>query len=163
MEIHSIFHHKTILGSEIYAELLFLHAFTGRDTTSSIYGVGKAAVFKNLILNKHLQEVALVFTASSRSHEEIQLETKQCLLFSRKIPTRLSILYATMSIVFKGNTDQAFNSLQHKRLVENVATAKYFVEPKILLPAESAKRYHSFRTYFQMMQWNGKCNLRAVD
>lgn len=68
-----------------------------------------------------------------------------------------------MSIIFKGNTDQTFNSLRHKRLVEKVATAKYFVKPKILPPAESAKRYHSFRTYFQMMQWNRECNLRAVD
>ena len=66
MEIHNILHYKTILGSEIYIKLSFLHAFIGCDTTSSIYGVGKATVFKKLILNQHMQEVALVFTASSR-------------------------------------------------------------------------------------------------
>ena len=63
MEIHNILYYKTILQSEIYTKLLFLHVFTGCDTTSSVHGVGKAAVFKKLILNKHLQAVALVFTA----------------------------------------------------------------------------------------------------
>lgn len=63
MEIHNILHYKTILQSEIYTKLLFLHVFTGCDTTSSVHGVGKATVFKKLILNKHLQAVALVFTA----------------------------------------------------------------------------------------------------
>ena len=37
--------YKTILGSNIYAKLLFLHALTGCDTTSSINGVGKSTVF----------------------------------------------------------------------------------------------------------------------
>lgn len=101
MKIHNILHYKAILGFEIYTELLFLRAFTGCNTTSSIYGGGKATVFKNLISNKHLQQVALVFTASSRSYEDIQLVTKQCLLFSREIPTRLSILYATNDLLRK--------------------------------------------------------------
>ena len=65
MEIHNILHYKTILQSEIYTKLLFLHVFTGWDTTYSVHGVGKATVFKKLISNKHLQAVALVFTAQS--------------------------------------------------------------------------------------------------
>ena len=47
MKINNILHYKTILGSEIYPKLLFQHAFTGCDTTSSIYGVGKDTVLKN--------------------------------------------------------------------------------------------------------------------
>ena len=120
MEIHNILHYKTILWFEIYTELLFLHAFTGCNTTSSIYGVGKATIFKNLISNKHLQEVALVLTTSSRSYEEIQLETKQCLLFSREIATRLSILYAT-------------NDLLRKKLQLNILSSrKYYLQPNQL-------------------------------
>ena len=38
--------YKTILGSNIYAKLLFLHVLTGCDTTSSINGVGKSRVLK---------------------------------------------------------------------------------------------------------------------
>lgn len=65
MEIHNILHFKTTLRSEIYTKLLFLRVFTGCDTTSSVHGVGKATVFNKLISNKHLQAVALVFTAQS--------------------------------------------------------------------------------------------------
>ena len=54
-----------ISGSESYPKLLFLHAFTGCDTISSIYGVKKASIFKKLISKKHLQEVALVFSTNS--------------------------------------------------------------------------------------------------
>ena len=53
MEIHNILHYKTILGSEVYPKLLFRSAFTGCDTASSIYGVGKATAFKTLISNTH--------------------------------------------------------------------------------------------------------------
>ena len=61
-----------ISGSESYPKLLFLHAFTGCDTISSIYGVKKASIFKKLISKKHLQEVALVFSTNSWSHLEIK-------------------------------------------------------------------------------------------
>ena len=59
--------------SKIYAKLLFRYALTGCVTTSSINGVGKATVlYKKLLSNIHLQEAALVFTSSSKSHEEIE-------------------------------------------------------------------------------------------
>ena len=67
---HNIFHHKTILGSNIYAKIIFLHALTGCDTSSSINGARKATDFKNFVSNKHLQEAALVFTARSKSHKD---------------------------------------------------------------------------------------------
>ena len=69
-------------------KLLFLHALTGCDTTFSVNGVGKATVFEKLLSNKYLQEAALVFSASGKQHEEIELAEKK-----------------TMSIISKGNTD----------------------------------------------------------
>ena len=146
IEIHNILHYKTILGSEVYPKLLFLSAFTGCDTASSIYGVGKVTAFKTLISNTHWQEVALVFTANSRSHEEIESAGNKA-----------------MSIIFKENTDQTLNSVRHKRLVDKIDIAKYFVKPEKLPPTESAAKYHSFRTYLQIIQWKGESNLLAVN
>ena len=52
--------YKIILGSNIYAKLLFLHALEGWETTSSINGVGKSTVFsEKTFIKKHLQEAAL--------------------------------------------------------------------------------------------------------
>ena len=68
-----------------------------------------------------------------------------------------------MSIIFKENTDQTLNSLRHKRLVDKIDIAKYFVKPEKLPPTESAAKYHSFRTYLQIMQWKGESNLLSVN
>ena len=40
---------KSIFGSELCTQLLFLHAFTGSDSTLRIYGVGKKSVFQKLV------------------------------------------------------------------------------------------------------------------
>lgn len=39
---------KQLLGDEICSDLLFAHAFSGSDTTSRVFGVGKKTVFINL-------------------------------------------------------------------------------------------------------------------
>ena len=93
-----------------------------------------------------MQEVALVSTASSRSHEEIESAGSK-----------------TMCIIFKGNTDQALNSLHHKRLIDEFDTAECLVKYETLPPIGSATKYHSFRTYFPIIQWMRESNLRAVD
>lgn len=36
---------KNLLGDGVCTDLLFAHAFTGRDTTSRFFGVGKKSVF----------------------------------------------------------------------------------------------------------------------
>ena len=49
-------------------------------------------IFKTLLSNKHLQVAVLVFSASSKSHEE-------------------------MPIISKGSTDHSLNSLCHKQII----------------------------------------------
>ena len=41
-----------VLGHELNAQILFLHAFTGCDSTSRIYGIGKKSVFSKIVENK---------------------------------------------------------------------------------------------------------------
>ena len=41
---------KEILGNDVCQSLPFLHAFTGCDTTSRIFGIGKKTVLKRLLL-----------------------------------------------------------------------------------------------------------------
>ena len=134
-----------ILGSEGYLKLLFLHAFTGCDTISSIYRVRKATIFKKLISKKHLQEAVLVFTANSWSHEEIKSAGNKA-----------------MSIIFKGNTNQTLNPHRHKQLIDKVATAKLFIKQETT-PTESTTKCHKFWTCFQVVQWRGENNSCAVD
>ena len=45
-DIHAM---KQVLGNELCAHLLFIHAFTGCDATSCIFGVGKRSAFHQLV------------------------------------------------------------------------------------------------------------------
>ena len=43
---HDIYRYLEILGKDLCIHLLFVHAFSGCDTTSSFFDVGKGTVFK---------------------------------------------------------------------------------------------------------------------
>ena len=67
---------------------------------SELKEYAKLRYLKILLPNKHLQEAALVFTPSGKSHEEIESAGKK-----------------TLPIIFKGNTAYSLNSLRHKQLI----------------------------------------------
>lgn len=55
-----------------------------------------------------------------------------------------------MSILYDGKTGNSLKAFRHRMLVEKVAAAKSFVAPERWPPTESATKYHSFRTYYQV-------------
>ena len=58
---------KKVLGNDICFNLLFLHAFTGCDTTSWIFGVGKKSVLQKFIKNEAtLNSCAKVFSSPNQ-------------------------------------------------------------------------------------------------
>lgn len=48
-KVYNIIEMKQVLGSDLCSQLLFIHAFTGCDTTSHIFGVGKHTAFHKLV------------------------------------------------------------------------------------------------------------------
>ena len=61
---------KSLLGDKLCSELLFIHAFSGCDTTSRIHGIGKKALFQKFV--KGSTELALSsrdFMASGRRNK----------------------------------------------------------------------------------------------
>ena len=51
------------------ANILFLHALLGCDTTSRLFGIGKAAILKKFETNTVLQQSAKVFDDESAAPE----------------------------------------------------------------------------------------------
>ena len=47
--VHDINSLKAIIGPDICSQLLFIYAFTGCDSTSRIFGIGKKMAFKKLV------------------------------------------------------------------------------------------------------------------
>ncbi|KAJ8892740.1 hypothetical protein PR048_005321 [Dryococelus australis] len=76
---------KTLLGSSICINILFLHAFTGSDTTSRIFGIGKATTLEKLMKDKQLQAAANIF--SSDGSQQIDIKSAGQKVMSSNYPT----------------------------------------------------------------------------
>ena len=63
---------QNILGDEVCKSLLFLHAITGCDTTSSLFNIGKLTAFKKMMDNKQIRNIAYEFSVAGRSQSMIE-------------------------------------------------------------------------------------------
>ena len=134
--VYDILGIQALLGTDICKYLLFLHAYTGCDTTYRFFSVGKAKAFGHLLKEKELQVVANIFCSEDSQHVDIENAGKKALL----------VLYGCRKM-------DSINTLRHRMLLEKVVAAKSFVTPERLPPTESATKYHSFRTYYQIRAW----------
>lgn len=130
---------KNLLGDGVCTDLLFAHAFTGCDTTSRIFGVGKKSVFHKVIKGDSvLRTCSRTFCA--QNSDQVAVESAGC---------------KAMVALFNGGTSESLESLRYGHLCKKVASAKTFVTPERLPPTNSATKYHARRSYLQVMQWMG--------
>ena len=131
---------KRLLCDDACSDLLFIHAFSGCDTTSIIFGVGKKSVVQKVIAGDYvLHECSKVFRTPTADPDTV--ETTGC---------------EVMVSLFNGGKSDSFASLRYSFLAKKVATAKTFVTPERLPPTTSATHLHSRRTYLQVMERLGK-------
>ena len=115
---------KRLISDDICSDLLFVHAFSGCDTTSRIFGVGKKSVFNKVT------HVDSVLQASSRAFCTPNMD-----------PELIEDEGCKMEL------------LRYRLLSKKVCTAKTFVKLERLPPTTSAAKLHSRRTYLQVMLW----------
>ena len=131
---------KALLGNELCAQLLFIHAFTGCDTTSRIFGIGKKSVFQKLINGDPiLQSCANAFVLPEQPCETITELGNQA-----------------MAVIYGGKCDDSLSLLRYNSFSKKVAVSKSFVTPERLPPTSSSTRFHSLRVYYQIMVWIGR-------
>ena len=58
---------QEVLGHEMCSQLMFIHAMTGSDTTSRIFGVGKKTAFQKPLIRSY----AISFTIPNQTTEVI--------------------------------------------------------------------------------------------
>ena len=129
---------KEQLGKEVCRNLLFLHAITGCDTTSRLYGVGKATALKKSENVLHFKEQANVFSCHSTVSDVVTAGEK-----------------ALVSL-FGGKPGIGLNALRYQRYFEKLASKTSHIEPQNLPPTAAAARFHSLRVYLQVKQWQGE-------
>jgi len=128
--------------------MLFVHAFTGCDTTSRIFGVGKNSVFQKVMKgDSSLRSCARAFTTPGQSTDVI-----------------VQAGHKAMVLLFSGKGADTLTVLRHTILTQKVVSAVSFVTPERLPPTEEATKHHSLRTYFQIMIWMGEeADLEPTD
>lgn len=133
---------KLILGQNVCDSLPFLHAITGCDTSSRLFGVGKGIALKHMTDKLY----------------------KQAQIFSR-VATKEEIISAgetSLVILYSGKEDQPLDKLRYNIFCEKVAKSTSFVQPHTLPPTSAAAKYHSFRVYLQCQEWLGSVPLNPT-
>jgi len=131
---------KELLGREVSTELLFVHAFTGCDSTSRIYGIAKKTLFQKLIKPDSLiRASAVIFTTVDQDVSTIIDSGSQVFVS-----------------LFGGKAGTSLTNLRNTLLAKKVSSAKSFVKPEKLPPTVSTAKFHSQRSFYQIMVWMKK-------
>ena len=131
----------TKAGDVITSHLLFLHAWSGCDTTSATFGQGKTSLMKRFKESKELQQISSLMSENTTTAEQIG-----------KAGMRLFV------ITYGGKQEDSLNSLRYIKFMEMVSSSKTSVDPQKLPPTERAAHYHSLRVHLQVLIWKKLSN-----
>ena len=126
------------LGYEFCSFLLFIHSFSGCDTTSRPYGMGKASILAKVTSNSKLGECADIFTLPSSNKDQI-CEAGDL----------------AMRLLTGGNSDESLAIQCYKDFRKRVLKGNTVMRAEVLPPTSGAIMQHSLRTYHQVMAWLG--------
>uniref|UniRef100_A0A8D8WE27 Uncharacterized protein n=1 Tax=Cacopsylla melanoneura TaxID=428564 RepID=A0A8D8WE27_9HEMI len=127
-----------------YENILFVHAFTGCDTTSSAFKKSKVIFCRLYLKSPDLKEAAAVFSDPSASQEDVHKAGITCFLKWYGAPTK----------------ETSLNAYRYQTFVKSVTNVKPDISS--LPPTEGAARQHLYRPYHQVQQWLGN-NLPPQD
>ena len=113
--------------------ILFIHAISGCDTTSSFYGHGKKKVFKKLSSNRPVQSDINIFYENNVDKEEL--------------------INAGIKIIqyIYGNIDTSLEVCRYKKYQQMLAKGP--IVPGRLPPSNGAATQHLLRVYLQVQDW----------
>jgi len=126
---------QTKLGTAVCQQLLTVHALGGCDTTSALYGVGKATVYKR-IKNCHLMP---------------QVETMQNSEADEKSVSEAGL--NLMVIVYGGNDKNTLDKMRFSSYTKMVSSSLSNLLPQKLPPTERSAHYHVLRCHYQAIAW----------
>jgi hypothetical protein len=132
------------LGQEFCSHILLLHALTGCDTTSRLFGVSKVSAVKKYFADDFLKGRADVFLQPS-SHTDIEAFGEQIIV-----------------CFYNGDVNTGINDLRYQKFMQKVHSSNTCVKIQTLPPTKTAAKYHSYRTYLQVQRWIGN-NLNPLE
>lgn len=129
---------RQVLGDSVTCNILFLHAILGCDTTSRIFGIGKAVALTLMKEDSNFREQAEVFYNSNSTKDAVVQAGEKALV-----------------CIFNGSGDDTLNAVRLRKFQILVARSKTSVHPQKLPPTSAAAKFHSLRVYHQVQEWKG--------
>ena len=126
------------LGLELCLRLLFIHAFSGCDTTSRPFGMGKSTVLTKVLKDSDLCHCADIFVHNHSSTEDV--------IRSGDLAMRL---------LTGGKQSECLAKHRYKEYKKRVLKGNKMVTPEYLPPTSGSTREHSLRVRHQVMTWLG--------
>ena len=136
-----IYSTDSIIDKTAADHILFLHAFSGCDTTCALFNQGKTKFINVLRKNPNLSEVIQAFKNPNADPEIIAKAGERFLLE----------LYSYSDV--KNKKSMSLNDYRYECFIKSAYKSKFNIAS--LPPTEAAARQHSFRTYHQIQQWCG--------
>ena len=122
------------VGGIVKAHLLFVHAWSGCDTTSATFGQGKTTLLKKMKDSSELQQISYLMHSADASPEDIGKAGIQAFI-----------------IMYGGKQADTLNHLRYAKYMGMVSTGN--IDPQKLPPTERAAHYHSLRVHLQVIMW----------
>ena len=113
-----------------------IHAVVGCDTTSALYGIGKATVFKRITAVRANKTLVHVIQNKNATQDEV-------------IVAGLSLMVR----LYKGKPADKLNKLRHEVYCKLSATSSVRPLPQKLPPTEHTALFHVLRVRLQVMMW----------
>ena len=123
------------IGEALSLHILFIHAWSGCDTTSATFGQGKATLLKKIKESQEIQQISCLMSDPKATKEEIG-----------SAGIRLFVH------LYGGKLTDSLNSLRYAKFME-MASCRKTLEPERLPPTERAALFHSLRVHHQIIVW----------
>ena len=128
-------------GETIISHLLFLHAWSGCDTTSATYGQGKTNLLKKIKESNDIQEISLLISQYDATAEQVS-----------NAGIRLFV------ITYGGKPEESLNNLRYLKFMKMISSCKTALDPQKLPLTERSAYFHSLQVHLQVTIWDKLMN-----
>ena len=119
---------------DIKQDLLFIHAWSGCDSTCSIFGKGKVSIVKLFWKSKDLQRVSGVFMDATSTQKQVGDASIQA-----------------FQVLYGGSIRTTLRKLRFKKYM--IISGRVNFHHENLPPTEQAANLHGLRVFYQIMEW----------
>src|SRR6218665_19439 len=132
------------IGDAAAKQILVAHAISGCDTTSCLYGLGKASILKKFShTTKKTLPLSEILSSSDATHDDISAAGLKLL-----------------TLLYGGKASDTLNHMRYVQYMNKTASCYAQPRPERLPPTQNAATYHVYRTHLQVVQWQ---TLLATD